>query len=169
MNKMFLFLFLSFIYQSNFAQKRFPKGAFLLENQLHSEVKNAKSIIFVIHGNFDVYPPKSTIEMYLEKLFKKSDKKVTFVYWDKKLNQLTDPSINFSDYDVSCLLNFIYIKKLDDFEDHRRQFYCQWQLICEKGSTAENLGYAFIEMNTGAMIFSENKPASQLIYQMFID
>lgn len=162
-------VFFSLISFTTFAQVKFPKGAFLVENQLHSDVKKVKSIIFVLHGAFDTYPIKSSIEDYLKDVFKKSEVKVAFVYWDQSLNQLTNPDVLLSDYNVACLLSFTYIKKLNDYFDYRRQFYSKWQIVCEKGTTAESLGNATIDMYSGYLVDSENKKASKLIYKLFTE
>jgi hypothetical protein len=169
MMKYLLMVSMVFFSVKVFAQEpvKFKEGAFLIANELSEEVKKANTILFVFHGEFDVYPPNATIEKYLKKRFKKSKFKVDFVYWDNKKKELTNPNIKTSDYDIACLLAFDYGKNLNGHEDERRQLLSHWNIVCEKGDTAENLGYAKIDVYCSRYLFMEDVATSKMIFNLF--
>ena len=148
-------------------QNKFKEGAFLVANELSEEVKNANTILFVFHGEFDVYPPKATLEKYLKRRFKKSKFKVDFVYWDLKKNELTNPNMKASDHDIACLLAFDSGKNLNGYQDERRQLLSHWNIVCEKGDTSENLGFAKIDVYCLHFLFREDVATSKMIFNLF--
>uniref|UniRef100_UPI00404B5FFC hypothetical protein n=1 Tax=Flavobacterium sp. TaxID=239 RepID=UPI00404B5FFC len=167
--KIYALVLSCFLFFNGFSQTKdeFIPGAYLVENNLHEDVKSAKSILIVFYGEFDVYPPKSTLEKKLSKLFRKAKMNVTFTYWDAKNNALTNPDIKTSDYEVACLFSFKYITKLNEYNDHRRLFYTQWAVKCEKGKDAASLGNATIDVYCKHYIFTEDKAISKLILSLF--
>jgi hypothetical protein len=158
---------LSFIFVNAQSKTVFEAGSFIVHNSISEEVKNAKTILFVISGEFDNRPPKATFEKRLKRIFENANLNVTLVYWNFQLNQLSNPNIKTTDFDVAILLSQGNHKILDS-KSRRKKVFQEWNIIAEKGSNAQNLGTALIEVYAKKYTLYEDRKFCQSVVKLLL-
>lgn len=168
--KIYAFVLSCFLFFNGFSQTidEFIPGAYLVENNLHEDVKSAKSILIVISGQFDHPKNKAQIEKKLKELFKVANMNVRFTYWNDKKGKFRNSRLKTTDFEVVCYLTYRYLEQLNEYTDHRRLFYAQWKIKCEKGKDATSLGNATIDVISLQYLTTEDKAVSEMVLSLFI-